>query len=579
MFARALERIRGSKLDGARRADAGRCRACGFKSHRPIAVIKQQWIAQQRRAHGDGLPPMPSNEELIRMWGEGFGDGNNLQLCICGAFQQLRPPHAVTALIHFSELARSSSTHTVLAKSIPGTDVAVWNSPEHPTATAVWDAVTAKCAVSGRTPVILYPSSDAVPVEDFVRSMRPEARAAGLHIVVLDGTWNTVRAIFSDLPTSAPRIVVRPTTVFTLFSPLRTQPAPGRVSTVEAVACVFDEYAAAMRDIARATHELAVDGGASAASHVVRALFAPSPGKEHNAARKDERNCAVLGMPSEASMCAGCDEAAAATAARLGASPAAHSSHALASDDAILRIPHAHTSAVTSEDDASAADVGAGVHLPSTRTMRITSAELLKPYAEYRSNDYWASRLRYNLMVFVDANCMDSCLLNPATRGSGYRTWYLPPNTGPFARLPAHLVTTIASFAYPAHVVRPDGYPPQCATGSELWADTLLDFHGWAEVRAAASAAIALPQRRGSQRARLPSPDAFTVTPLAHTCMDMYLLAAGFMTGFFTPGKLASVRQPPKPRAAAQAAAAHAAAGCVREEGTGPSEYVSTPCA
>jgi DTW domain-containing protein YfiP len=175
--------------------------------------------------------------------------------CVCDLMTPLPAPHAVTCFVHATELYKTSSTHQLLLRGLQHSELCVWHSDAYPTAAVVWEHVLQQCAASGRTPAVLYPSPTAIPATEFLARLSPERRRRGVHVVVLDGTWHNVSAMNTELPASAPRIVVSPPPTYTLFGPLRAPPTPGRVSTLEAVACLFDELRSSLRPTP-------VDGGA-----------------------------------------------------------------------------------------------------------------------------------------------------------------------------------------------------------------------------------------------------------------------------------------------------------------------------
>jgi DTW domain-containing protein len=191
----------------------------------------------------------------------------SVRCCICGVLRPLPSLHAVTVVAHPLELARSSSTHPLLVRGLRSADVAAWGSPETPDLRAVLARVASACAVSKRTPVFLFPAPQALSVAGLYGALSTAERAAGLHIIVLDGTWANVRPMVRGLPSEAPCIVVRPGSPHALFGPIRTQPGPGRVSTLEAVACAFDEWRAAA----------AAAAAAAAGPPLVRAAGADEP--------------------------------------------------------------------------------------------------------------------------------------------------------------------------------------------------------------------------------------------------------------------------------------------------------------
>jgi DTW domain-containing protein YfiP len=167
--------------------------------------------------------------------------------CVCDELQPLPCKHKVTVMLHPAELGSQSSTHNIMKLTLQNAEVCVWNSPDFPTGTSIWDHVTRDSVETGRAPVILFPSADAMTVPELLHSMTASERAAGIHVVVLEGTWANAKSMIKDIPPGARRVVIQPTRVNTLFSPLRTQPAPGKVSTIEAVACLFDEIRLALR--------------------------------------------------------------------------------------------------------------------------------------------------------------------------------------------------------------------------------------------------------------------------------------------------------------------------------------------
>lgn len=181
--------------------------------------------------------------------------------CICAVLRPLPSIHAVTVLLHPAELGRASSTHAILSRGLKNSDVAVWGSSATPDMRSVLCSVARACDVSGRTPVFLFPAPQALSVRGLHAALPPERRRSGLHVIVLDGTWANVRPLVRDMPPGAACVVVRPGTPHALFGPLRTQPNPGRVSTAEAVACLFDEWrgaaaAAAGAEEAGASHSV-----------------------------------------------------------------------------------------------------------------------------------------------------------------------------------------------------------------------------------------------------------------------------------------------------------------------------------
>jgi DTW domain-containing protein YfiP len=181
--------------------------------------------------------------------------------CICSAIEAATSLHHVTTLLHAVEAYRSTSTHKLLLLGLKHSDAKIVDSIADGSVAAIVAGVRESVAASGRTPVLLYPSERAGTVRSLYTELSPEQRSMGLHALVLDGTWSNVRAIYKSLCEVMPdlrHVVVEPEHECSLFQPLRAQPAPGRISTVEAVACVFDEWYSA-----RAAERGLIGGSAS----------------------------------------------------------------------------------------------------------------------------------------------------------------------------------------------------------------------------------------------------------------------------------------------------------------------------
>jgi DTW domain-containing protein YfiP len=231
-----------------------------------------------------------------------------LGLCMCAEVRPVSCRHAVTVVLHPCEGVRTSSTHKLLPMALADCNVLVFGSQAVPDWRAVMEHVQAQCAVSGKQPIILYPAADAVQLSalysgdgDHAVSSRegleglgrtgltPAQRAAGLHIIVLDGTWHDTRHIISRLwrcPEAAaalPRVVLDAALLpsASLFQPLRRQPGAARVCTVEAVAALLDglrelEIAAAAAVTAGPVSPAAATAGDGAAQTLPTAGVAPA---------------------------------------------------------------------------------------------------------------------------------------------------------------------------------------------------------------------------------------------------------------------------------------------------------------
>jgi hypothetical protein len=93
--------------------------------------------------------------------------------------------------------------------------------------------------------------------------------------------------------------------------------------------------------------------------------------------------------------------------------------------------------------------------------------------AGFEGPDYWGTRMRYCLMVWVDALMRMTCKLTPGSNLRGYQTWRLPSSTGSMSKLPSRLITKILLYAYPEQLVVLPGYDPRRAIGSRHWASVL----------------------------------------------------------------------------------------------------------
>ena len=224
-------------------------------------------LAPRHALHADAVEAALARTAAWRATQEAAGAcagcGLRASCCLCGAVQPLgRWPHAVDCLVHASELRKTSSTHTLLARACGGgacgggacgggggacggacggSSVAVWRSAAARDAGIAWARVAAAAAAAGRAACVLFPTPGAAPAAAWCAAARARG-ARGLHILVLDGTWSNVRAMEAEVPAEAPRVVVAPPGTYTLFGPCRAPPAPGRISSLEAVACLVDAW-------------------------------------------------------------------------------------------------------------------------------------------------------------------------------------------------------------------------------------------------------------------------------------------------------------------------------------------------
>jgi DTW domain-containing protein YfiP len=410
-------------------------------------------------------------------------------VCICEIVKPLPCPHAVTCFIHATELFKVSSTHQILLRGLQHSQLAVWKSPVFPEAKDVWQDVVKQCEVSGKTPCVLYPSREAIPAGQFFSSLSPSQRRAGLHVVVLDGTWNNVMAMEKELPdaTIAPRVVITPPATFTLFGPLRAPPSPGRVSTLEAVAFLFDELREALRDDMRKSGKGGLVEDETTATGKARSDVPPPPGSFKVTIKRTVPKATSTAAPAA-------DATASAGAGVTDDFLAAHD----ADKASKVNFMKASTMVTAGSDGSSAAAPTTAATKPGKESSKeVLTMEMIVAPPTPQGIDFWASSLRRFLQVHVDATLKQCHKLHPWSHGVGYRTWYLtlPPNAkaiggkeededeggegegdddsssgpqspsevvplaGPYlSTLPCHLITRIAQFCYGEDKVLMDGY-------------------------------------------------------------------------------------------------------------------------
>jgi DTW domain-containing protein YfiP len=204
--------------------------------------------------------------------------------CACAYFVRAPAVEAgnrvlVSTIVDASEAHRSSSTHRVIAVTCPPSVARtyIFESPEDGGMPEILASILARskeqrAGVPGagdgrRTTAFLYPGPGAVPLRTWLDGLPPEEALAGVHLIAIDGSWSEARRISRVIqwdggkdgggdgessvssPTAASAaapsfafVLVEPSYTHALFQPLRRQPQPGRISTAEAVALVFDDY-------------------------------------------------------------------------------------------------------------------------------------------------------------------------------------------------------------------------------------------------------------------------------------------------------------------------------------------------
>ena len=208
------------------------------------------------------------------------------RFCICGALVRLTLPAArrlsVVLVVAAVELGRSSSTHKLVSATL-GAPTFVLDSAAHGGgAASVWRAVSDRAAARGERVCVLFPSPTAVPFSSFA-SGGGTGSDGGTCVIALDATWKVARRMRRSLELAAAADGVELASVrisnaaagcFSLFQALRRQPTPLRVSTLEAVACCFDDDAAA-RSLSRCEGDERAAAWAEAAAAATVAPFEP----------------------------------------------------------------------------------------------------------------------------------------------------------------------------------------------------------------------------------------------------------------------------------------------------------------
>ena len=494
-----------------------------------LTLRKQQQRKAERVERGTQCPDC----QLIR------------RCCICACFNHpLTTRHGVTIVVHAIEVARSSSTHPLIARGLAQSEAIVWRSADAPDMDAVVKRIEASVATSCRTPCFLYPAAHAVRVKDLYATLSPSQQRAGLHIIAFDGTWGNVRPMVRAMPPGCLCVVVEPGAPRSVFSAARTQPAPGHISTAEAVACVLDEW--------RAAEEEAL---ASRSCHTVPGAPSSPPPPAASGALT-----AALQCPSSAPT----DVAVPIAVAGGQEGPRTSTRDARSCEYA------EEDSTTTDSEHPFLSPVRPPGFLDPTSPldMRPVAAS-----AMYRHMS--ATRLRALVMTMVDAMCWQRGQLAgpvPPSRGAGFGTWTMGVEPqkkrvargvgasespaaaaaenarergtiGPFSRVPAFIVRHIVSFVGPP---QPAGYYHRGAQGNfREWPSAAAAAVDGGEPAgcvsedpaarstpcAAAPEEAAPPRRWGTYRwneAPLPHlPPGSRGSALAACCTDMWYLECG----------------------------------------------------
>lgn len=109
-------------------------------------------------------------------------------LCACDLLEPLPVSTRVLVVAHWAEVRKPTNTGQLAVTCLEGARLCVRGREDVPNDPVVWDPAT--------TPLVLFPSSDAVPLETW-RTANPAARVT---LIVPDGTWRQAKRIPRRVP-------------------------------------------------------------------------------------------------------------------------------------------------------------------------------------------------------------------------------------------------------------------------------------------------------------------------------------------------------------------------------------------
>eukprot|EP00761_Pharyngomonas_kirbyi_P011631 gb/GECH01011657.1/.p1 GENE.gb/GECH01011657.1/~~gb/GECH01011657.1/.p1 ORF type:complete len:309 (+),score=45.03 gb/GECH01011657.1/:1-927(+) len=197
---------------------------------------------------------MLATERRIGFWLD-FANKNNSCLqcwikrdaCLCDSLPLFYPKHRVLVYMHYKEFFRSSNSGKLLLNCLKNSELFISGLESHE------NRLQNIVDKEGDRTFILYPSADAISLEDFIKQHErnleqhnndtddndnhwcettTNSTIPSFNIIVLDGTWSQARSLQRRLPHHITRVVV-PFNHRSLFSPLRNQAGDGRISTFE----------------------------------------------------------------------------------------------------------------------------------------------------------------------------------------------------------------------------------------------------------------------------------------------------------------------------------------------------------
>jgi DTW domain-containing protein YfiP len=140
-------------------------------------------------------------------------------LCVCGLVPRLETSTRLVLVVHYREARRTTNTGQLAAACLPNAEVVVTGER----------GGAPRVEVDPASSALLFPAEDAVPVEEL-------RGRAGLTLVVPDGNWRQAAKARARVPGLAALPCVRiPEGEETRYR-LRSEPKPGGLATLEAIA-------------------------------------------------------------------------------------------------------------------------------------------------------------------------------------------------------------------------------------------------------------------------------------------------------------------------------------------------------
>lgn len=184
------------------------------------------------------LPTRLQNEKRCRYCG-------HTNRCICKLLGQPRLlRHRLWVWIHHGDLFRASNSGKLLAATCPGARLIVEGIPE--TEAALMELLARR----EPTTCVLYPCEGSRSTEEYLDYVQacegasPGSQCPSLDIIVIDGTWSTVKSMVRRVPAGCNFVRVNLSLVKSLFTSRKQgglREARGFTSTLEACAALLDE--------------------------------------------------------------------------------------------------------------------------------------------------------------------------------------------------------------------------------------------------------------------------------------------------------------------------------------------------